>query len=108
MTTKLPYEDDQRTVDDLVDNFWTEYFDSYAIPPYMRQGLKDYLQLHKPPGGFLQAVIMNDLREAIFRADETNIKLLPNYVRFFYNEAPKNCWGSEEKYVKWIEQRRPK
>jgi hypothetical protein len=38
-------------------------------------------------------VIDNDLKGACQAADDTNIALLPQYVRFFYNCAPVLSWG---------------
>lgn len=39
-------------------------------------------------GRFLTAVVQNNLREAIFRADNTNTKALRLYVYFLYRVAP--------------------
>lgn len=39
-------------------------------------------------GHFLTAVVTNDLEMSVGRADKTNIKCLPLYVRFLYNIAP--------------------
>lgn len=55
------------------------------------------------PGGFLTAVIHNDLVEAIGRADHINRVRIADIVSFFYNEAPSSCWGSPEKAKKWHE-----
>lgn len=56
-----------------------------------------------PFGSFLTAVLANDLVEAAHRADSTNIRLLPNYASFLYNEMPHrtgdsstDSWGSYE------------
>lgn len=55
-----------------------------------------------PTGSFLEAVISNNLKEAVGRADEHNMPLLHLYVKYLYNEAPASCWGSPEKYEYWI------
>ncbi len=78
-------------------------FQINGLPTRMWGGVKRYLENGIPPGDFLQAVISNDLKEAINRADDQNINLLPNYVRFFYNDVPMGCWGSPDNYANWIE-----
>jgi len=52
-------------------------------------------------GDFLRAVVSNDLFQACGRADDINRPLLPEWVRFFYNHAPGDCWGSKEKMEAW-------
>jgi hypothetical protein len=61
-----------------------------------------YTQARIPTGGFLKAVLSNDLREAILLADDVNIDLLPQIVRYIYNEVPSECWGSPEKARTWL------
>jgi hypothetical protein len=63
------------------------------IPEYMHDGILMYLLDGIPPGDFLAAVINNDLAEACRAADDTNIRVLVQYVRFFYNDAPALAWG---------------
>ena len=74
--------------------------------PFISQILVDSLKLYVkegiPPGGFLTAVLCNDLKEAIARADNRNIKILDEIVKFCYWEIPATCWGSEEKVKYWI------
>lgn len=72
-----------------------------GIPDYMRGGLADYILHGLPPGDFLQAVISNDLKEAVGRADETNQRCLPEYIKFLYNHAPIGCWGGRAEMVDW-------
>lgn len=72
------------------------------IPEHMQDGLKLYLDEGLEPGGFLYAVLSNNLADAVGRADATNQLLLPNYIRFLYNYAPSACWGSPEKVMSWM------
>lgn len=72
------------------------------IPDYMIGGLRRYIENGIAPGHFLTAVLCNDLRGAIERGDDTNTAVLPNYIRFLYNYAPSECWGSPEKFKAWI------
>lgn len=76
-------------------------FNQYYIPERMMGGIIRYIEDGIIPGGFLQAVVSNDLKEAVGRADEENMANLPAYVAYFYNEAPSQCWGSEEKMLRW-------
>jgi hypothetical protein len=71
------------------------------IPERMRGGIERYISHGITPGDFLTAVIRNDLKEACGRADDENRYLLWDYVKFFYNEAPSECWGSEAKMSAW-------
>lgn len=54
------------------------------------------------PGGFLMAVLENDLSGACGRADSDNIKILPQIVGYIYNHFPSNAWGSEEKILNFV------
>lgn len=73
----------------------------YGIPEYMAEGIEMWMEHGIAPGGFLMAVVSNDLKGARAHADETNRDLLPNYCKFFYNEAPSRCWGSKENVADW-------
>jgi hypothetical protein len=72
-----------------------------GIPVHMRDGVVSYIVQGQRAGGFLTAVIVNDLRKAVRAADGTNVNKLKNYVVFFDNHAPMGCWGSVEAYSKW-------
>lgn len=71
------------------------------IPTHMREGLQRYINHGIAPGDFLSAVLSNDLRGAVERADDVNIVAIPNYIKFLYNYAPGGCWGSVERYKSW-------
>lgn len=71
------------------------------IPKYMHGGLIRWVMDGIKPGNFLCAVISNDLRRAIEKADDANIGLLANYVRWFYHYTPWDCWGSSEELKNW-------
>lgn len=74
----------------------------YDIPEYMRKGLALYLTEGRRPRHFLTAVLENDLLEACARADDTNLQLLPAYVRFLFNHAPSASFGSPAKVDAWM------
>lgn len=69
-------------------------------------GLNRYVNHHISPGGFLRAVLENNLHEAISSADNGNLRRLPEIVKYIWNELPADCWGSEEAVAKWIENRK--
>lgn len=72
------------------------------IPNYMQDGVYLYLLRGIQPGHFLTAVLSNDLREAVARADDINRWKLVEWVQFFFNYAPSASWGSKEKVVAWL------
>ena len=80
-------------------------FRGFTIPAYMLRAVNRYILNGDTPGDFLTAVITNDLREAIARADDHNQVNLPAYIAYLHNEAPGQCWGSPEKMTAWIEAR---
>jgi hypothetical protein len=69
---------------------------------YIIQSLKSYVENKVPPGGFLYAVLSNDLTGACAKADEHNQKQLFDIVNYVYNNLPYNSWGSPEKVKKWL------
>ena len=77
-------------------------FRDFYIPIHMMDGIRRYIDDHIPPGDFLSSIITNDLRESVGRADDENIRNIPAYVSYFYNEAPSSCWGSAEKMNEWL------
>ena len=79
-------------------------FRGYYIPDQMMGSIKRYIEYGVIPGNFLQAIICNNLKEAVGKADDENIDNLPAYIGYFYNEAPTNCWGSHKRMVDWADQ----
>lgn len=78
-------------------------FRGFVIPERMGPALDAWIASGKLPGEFLQAVLRNDLREAVVRADPENLIALPAYIGYLYNEAPAACSGSPEKVKAWAE-----
>ena len=75
-------------------------FEGYHdIPEHTRQTLVDYVELGYEPGGFVSAVLSNNLVEAFGRGDMRNIAALGSIVKFMYNRMPMNAWGSEERVL---------
>jgi hypothetical protein len=76
-------------------------FRGCVIPERMGPALDRWVQRGQLPGEFLQAVLRNDLQDAVSRADPENTRALPAYIGYLYNEAPAGCWGSPEKVAAW-------
>ena len=76
-------------------------FRGFQIPLYMNAGLDRYIKTGMCPGDFLVAVLSNDFREAVLRADGHNLQNLAAYVGFMYNEMQGKAWGSPAKVKAW-------
>jgi hypothetical protein len=74
------------------------------LPPHMREGMLDYIEKGYAPGGFLMAVLCNDLKGAAGRADSVNQRYLLQYAQYLMWYVPHICWGNEEKVMAWIDQ----
>lgn len=74
------------------------------IPERMIGGLRRYIEHGISPGHFLSNLLVNDLRGTFERADEENSAIVGNYVRFLYNYAPGECWGSPDRFDAWCKQ----
>lgn len=87
---------------DITKTGYISHFGMFFIPDHMLDSLQNYVEKHIPVGSFLEAVICNNLREAVAQADDDNLKNLPAFVSYLYNKAPASCWGSLESYKNWI------
>lgn len=72
-----------------------------TLPEHMRYSIQGYIDRGQPVGGFLTALLSNDLMEAFARADDQNIAAMKAWVKFLYNHAPNGCHGSSDKVVAW-------
>jgi len=83
-------------------------FEEYGVPHHCRDGLYRYLFEKVSPGGFLCAVLANDLTEALRLGDEINISAIQNYVEFMYwelpaRDVPNAPWGSYVAVERWLD-----
>ena len=76
-----------------------------AIPDRLLESLYKYFEYGCPTGGFLHAVLSNDLCETFGRADEESRLVVFDILTFLYNYAPASCWGSPETVKVWKEDR---
>ncbi len=80
-------------------NLPSEYLE---VPQSTIRGIARYVEHGIPPGGFLTAVLENNLKESFARADEYNRRAMFDIVMLLYNYAPSNCWGSPERVAAWM------
>jgi hypothetical protein len=74
------------------------------IRPDVVESLLNYAYRGYMPGGFLEAVLCNDLAVAVGRADADNARTLKEIVTYVYMELPAPSWGGVEKVSKWVAQ----
>ena len=79
----------------------TDSFVNYMVPQHNWEGLLLWVNEGIEPGGFLQAVLRNDLRGAFERADMINRFCIREILCWLVTEAPVGCWGSAEDYDAW-------
>jgi hypothetical protein len=79
-------------------------FNDYDVPDHTQTALTDYVERGIPVGGFLHALLSNDLFGAVGRADAQNLHALKDIVNWVYNRAPQNCWGTEAKVIRWLQE----
>jgi len=73
------------------------------IPGRMHDSLVRWVTEGRVSGHFLTAVLTNDLKEAVARADDENANALRDYVLFLYNNVPAGCFGSPERVTRWAD-----
>ena len=74
-----------------------------GVPHHLRDGLLRYVNDHLRVGGFLTAVLENNLAETMARGDEESRAGLYAIVCWVYNETPSACWGSPENVKAWLD-----
>lgn len=70
--------------------------DARNCPDEIIESLRLYVERGVPVGGFLEAVLANDLQEAVARADMNNTRRLGDIVAFVYYHVPIGCYGSRD------------
>jgi hypothetical protein len=63
--------------------------------------VRAYVERGYPIGGFLTALLANDLVQTVKRADAVNLALIPAWVDFMLGQLPAACWGSPERVRNW-------
>lgn len=79
--------------------------DKTLIEERFKESIDAWATEGRPTGGFLLAVLENNLKEAVKRGDAAALDNLPHIVSYLYLDCPAACWGSPEKvagWAKWI------
>lgn len=64
--------------------------------PRLLRSLRAYVVHGGRPGGFLTAVLKNDLSLAVGYADEDSMRVLDSIVTYVNNDMPSHIWGGED------------
>lgn len=73
-----------------------------GVPEHLIEGLVAYATDRRPTGGFLQAVLSNDLFEAMKRADSKSLAGIVRVTAFIYHNFPFDSFGSPEIVAAWL------
>ena len=87
----------------LIDFGSSECEDHPSLSDYMQEAIENYLCHGLHPGGFLEAVIVNNLYAASIRADHWNKPRLAGIASWIYQNAPHGSFGSNHNMMMWIE-----
>jgi len=71
-------------------------------PELVRRSLEFYAREGRPLGGFLTAVVSNDLIDAVRRADPINTANLADIVAYVEYRLPGACRGSRAVVAEWL------
>ena len=80
-------------------------FQAPAIPQGMIDDLEAYRHHHVATGGFLYAVLANDLLDAVLLADKASLALLPDITRYVHLRMPARMTGSYDRVDEWLAKR---
>jgi len=72
------------------------------IPEHTKESLINYFDRCWEPGGFLMAVLRNDLYGAAAKADYVNRAELSNIAMWIINNAPYGSYGDHETIKDWL------
>lgn len=75
------------------------------ISEEVKSSIDRYVQQGVETGGFLRAVLENNLMEALGRADIHNRYNLFDICGYLYNDVPGECHGSPEKVTAWLKKK---
>lgn len=74
----------------------------HLIPDHMHGAIKRYILNGMQPGGFLTALLSNDLMGAMRKGDDDNLRALADWGRFLYNYVPSGSYGSVTNFNAWL------
>lgn len=73
-----------------------------GVPDHLIEGLAAYAVDRRPTGGYLEAVLSNDLSAALQRADRKSLSGLIPTVHFVVRHLPAECHGSRARVHEWL------
>lgn len=82
---------------------YADRHDYMRIPIHTLESLNAYVETGRPPGGFLMAVLTNDLMGAFAQADLDNMDALGPITSYVYNRIPGAAWRSKKTVKEWID-----
>lgn len=85
---------------------YSRTFRDVGLPHYMASALYNYVEHGIDGGGFLKAVLCNNLEESFRRADINNKQCLKEWCKVLTWCVPAACWGSSRNVRDWIEKKR--
>jgi len=74
-----------------------------SIPLELKEAFDHYITHGIQPGGFLTAVLANDLMGAVGGADRQNSLILTEILTYVKWEIPSNCHGSYDVVKAWVQ-----
>ena len=77
--------------------------DYYSAPVNcaLQAGLERYVEHGVMPGGFMSAVLRNDMKNAFRYADDENAQNMANIMQWIECNLPIRCWGSASRVAVW-------
>lgn len=76
--------------------------DAARIEPRFKESIDAWVETARRTGSFLDAVLRNDLAEAMKRGDPGALANLPHIAAYLYNDCPAMCWRSQTNVDRWI------
>jgi hypothetical protein len=73
----------------------------HEIPEHLRGGLARHLVHGIRTGGFLEAVLENDLARAVAYGDDKALAGIKPLIVFLENYAPRGAWGPHGSQFNW-------
>lgn len=76
------------------------------LPKRFESAIRSHIERGIPTGGFLTAVLSNDLLKAVLLAgDEQTLAELPGLIAWLYLNAPPGSYGGELSVSRWRKKR---
>ena len=70
-------------------------------PVHILDSINRFVEHGLEPGGFVKAVLSNDLVGAFNAADTKSLRGLQDILRYCRSKIPPACWGSPAKVKNW-------